>query len=302
MFDHLLIPLDGSRLAESVLPAAGAVARRFGSGVTLLHVVERTPPDEVHGEPHLTTVAEAEAYLTEVASREFPSVAVTMHVHGPDETGVAESIARHADELRAALIVLCTHGQGGARELIYGSVAQQVLSHGSAPVLLIRPGPGAQVFACSRVLVPLDGSVPSEASLPLAEALAHAFGGRLHLLTVVPTVATVSSARAPAALFLPIATAVALDLEEQETLLYLDGLAARLRQDTLTAEVEVGRGDPAWEVAAAAERLDADLVVMATHGRSGMSAVWAGSVAIRIMARCRRPMLLVRAPGAPDGL
>ncbi|MDI6772692.1 MAG: universal stress protein [bacterium] len=302
MFDHLLIPLDGSRLAESVLPAAGAIARRFGSAVTLLHVVERTPPDEVHGEPHLTTVAEAEAYLAEVAVREFPSGAATTHVHAPDETDVSESIARHADELRSTLIVLCTHGQGGARELIFGSVAQQVLSHGSVPVLLVRPSPGAQAFTCSRVLVPLDGSVPSEAALPAAEALARAFGGRLHLLTVVPTVATVSSDRAPAALFLPIATAVALDLEEEETRLYLDGLAARLRQGALTAEAEVGRGDPAWEVTAAADRLDADLMVMATHGRSGMSAVWAGSVAIRIMARCRRPMLLVRAPGAPDNL
>ncbi len=302
MFNHLLIPLDGSRLAESVLPAAGAVARRFGSTVTLLHLVERTPPGEVHGERHLTMVAEAQSYLAEVAAREFPSGAATMHVHGPDEAGVAESIARHADELGSALIVLCTHGHGGARELIYGSVAQQVLSHGNVPVLLVWPGPAAVVFACDRVLVPLDGSAPSEAALPAAEALAHAFGGRLHLLTVVPTVATVSSARSPAALFLPIATAVALDLEEQDTRFYLDGLAARLRQDGLDAAAEVGRGDPAWEVAAAAERLDADLMVMATHGRSGMSAVWAGSVAIRIMARCRRPMLLVRAPGPPDGL
>lgn len=302
MFNHLLIPLDGSRLAESVLPAAGAIARRFGSAVTLLHVTERTPPDEVHGEPHLTTVAEAEAYLTKVAQREFAPESVTMHVHAPGETGVAESIARHADELRAVLIVLCTHGHGGARELFYGSVAQQVLSHGTVPVLLVRPGPRAQAFACNRILVSLDGSVPSEAALPAAEAMARAFGGRIHLLTVVPTVATVSSARAPTALFLPSATAVALDIEEQETRLYLEGLAARLRHSGLDAEAEVWRGDPAWEVTAAAERLDADLTVMATHGRSGMSAVWAGSVAIRIMARCLRPMLLVRAPGPPDGL
>ena len=299
MFDHILIPLDGSRLAESVLPAAQALASRFGSRVTLLHVVERHPPAEVHGEPHLVTVADAEAYLTAVAARLFDGGRVTIHVHGPDEGDVAALIARHAEEFGSSLIALCSHGSGGARDLFYGSVAMQVLSRGAAPVLLIKPRDEVQTFACTRILVPLDGSPASEAALAPAEILARVFGARLGLLSVVPTLATVPTDRAPAALLLPGATAASLEIEEEATRAYLNGLADRLRAQAVDVEAQIGRGDPAFEVPEAADRIAADLLVMATHGRSGMGAVWAGSVASRIAARYRRPMLLVRAPGVP---
>lgn len=299
MFRHLLIPLDGSRLAESVLPAARALARRLGSAVTLLHVIEQRPPSDVHGERHLATAAEAEAYLRAIADRVLDGIPVEVHVQSPGDVDVATSVTRHADELRADLIVLCTHGGGGARELLFGNVAQQVLGRGTVPVLLIRPEGIGQAFTCVRILVPLDGSAPSEAAIPVAEGLARAFGGRLMLLTVVPTLATVPTDRAPAALLLPGATAASLEIEEEEMRAYLEGVAARLRTAGVEAEALVGRGDPAWGVVETADRTGADLLVMATHGRSGMSAVWAGSVATRIVARCRRPILLVRAPGTP---
>ena len=300
MFARLLIPLDGSRLAESVLPAAQVLARQFGSAVTLLHVIERHPPADVHGERHLASIPEAEAYLGAIAAKTFKDLKVSIHVHGPDAGEVAAIIARHAEEFQVDLIALCTHGRGGARELLYGSVAQQVLGRGLVPVLLIRPEGIGQAFTCARVVVPLDGSPASEAALPPAEVLARAFGGQLHLLTVVPTLATVPTDRAPAALLLPGATAATLEIEEQAARGYLVSLAARLRAAAGAVEVEVGRGDPAFVVVETADRVGGDLLVMATHGRSGMSAVWAGSMATRIEARCRRPMLLVRAPGVPE--
>ncbi|MDR7543748.1 MAG: universal stress protein [Armatimonadota bacterium] len=301
MFQRMLVPLDGSRLAESVLPAARAMAARFGAHVTLLHVVERRPPAAVHGEPHLATVPEAEAYLADVARRLFAPERVTVHVHGPGEGDVATLIARHAEEYGSQLVVLCTHGSGAARDLLYGSVAQQVLSHGAAPVLLIRPGDRAAAFACQKILVPLDGSAASEAAVDPATAIAGAFDAHLRLLTVVPTLATVPTDRSPAALLLPGATSVSLEMEEEAIAAYLDGLTARLRSRGLAADAQVRRGDPSWEVAEAAGQYGADLLALATHGRSGISAVWAGSVASRIVARCRRPMLLVRAPGRPGG-
>ncbi|MDR7548836.1 MAG: universal stress protein [Armatimonadota bacterium] len=299
MFAHLLVPLDGSHLAESVLPAAQALAGRFRSRVTLLHVVERRPPTAVHGDRHLRSVPEAEAYLAGVAARTFDGLRTATHVHGAEAADVATLIARHAEELRADLIVLCTHGTGGARDLLYGSVAQQVLNRGGAPILLVKPGGAGRAATFERIVVPLDGSPPSEAALPAAESLARAFAGRLILVLVVPTLATVPTDRSPAALLLPSATTASLELEAEAAQTYLAGVAARLRAGGVAAEVQVGRGDPALEVLEAAERFDADLLVVATHGRSGMSAVWAGSVAMRIVARCRRPMLLVRAPGVP---
>jgi nucleotide-binding universal stress UspA family protein len=301
VFQRLLVPLDGSRLAESVLPAARAIAGRFDAHVTLLHVVERRPPAAVHGERHLATVSEAEAYLEDVARRLFTPERVTIHVHGPGEGDVAGLIARHAEEFGSHLIVLCTHGSGAAHDLLYGSVAQHVLGQGASPVLLVRPSERAAAFACRRMLVPLDGSAASEAAVAPAATMADAFGAHLRLLTVVPTLATVPTDRSPTALLLPGATSVSLEMEEEAIAAYLDGLAARLRARGLAADAQVRRGDPAWEVTEAAERFDADLLALATHGRSGISAVWAGSVASRIVARCRRPMLLVRAPGEPGG-
>jgi nucleotide-binding universal stress UspA family protein len=254
----------------------------------------------VHGERHLSTVREAEAYLADVAARALGGLPARAHVHGPDDADVAASIARHTDELRTELIVLCTHGRGRARDLLYGSVAQQVLRYGQVPVLLVRANGAAPEFRCERILVPLDGSPASEAALPVAEAVGRVFGASLHLLTVVPTATTVAADRVPAARLLPGATAASLEMEEEAVRGYLAGVALRLRGAGLAADAEVPRGDPAAVVLEAIDRTGADLLVMATHGRSGLSAAWAGSVASRITARCRKPILLVRAPGVPE--
>jgi nucleotide-binding universal stress UspA family protein len=300
MFTRLLIPLDGSQRAESVLPAAEAIARQARASVTLLHVIEPRPPAQVHGEHHLATAPEGEAYLTGLAARAFAGLPVRTHVHGPADADVAASIARHTVELSIDMIVLCTHGRGRARDLLYGSVAQQVLRRGQVPVLLVRADGSGPAFTCRLILVPLDGSPSSEAAVPAAEFLARAFGSRLRLLTVVPTVGTITGDGAPAARLLPAATAAALEMEEEGAHEYLSRLGAKLQRGGLVADAEVARGDPAVEVLGAIDRTGADLVVMATHGRSGLSAAWAGSVASRITARCHRPILLVPAPGAPQ--
>ncbi|MGC9195455.1 MAG: universal stress protein, partial [Syntrophobacteraceae bacterium] len=102
MFKHLLVPLDGSKLAEAPLPAALYFARIMGARVTLLHTVEKDAPREIHGERHLTGEQEARDYLEEVAARVFPpEIQVEVHVHGEQIDNVARSIAEHAEELGA---------------------------------------------------------------------------------------------------------------------------------------------------------------------------------------------------------
>lgn len=304
-FQHLLVPLDGSRLAESVFPIVRSLADRFRATVTLLHVIERRAPATVHGDRHLAAVAEAEAYLREVASGPLASAATRIHVHETDEGGIGAAIAGHGEELRAGIIVLCAHGRSGAREVLYGGVAAQVLSRGTAPVLLVRPaGSGTAEslpYNVRRLVVPLDGSPASEAALAPAAELAAAFDAEIALAMVVPTVATASAERAPAALLLPGATAASLDMDVGPAREYLSRVAEALRARGLRAEVVVERGDPAAEVLALAERRAADLLVLATHGKAGMSAVWAGSVASRIAGRSTRPMLLIRAVAGEAG-
>src|SRR5436305_13626902 len=124
---RILVPLDGSGLAESVLPTVATMARCLGAGVVLLHIIEEHAPQTIHGEPHLTTTANAERYLAEVAGRYAGIEISEQHVHGTEENNVAMSIASHVAELQADVIALCTHGRSGLRRAVSGSIAQQVL-------------------------------------------------------------------------------------------------------------------------------------------------------------------------------
>jgi len=295
MFEHLLVPLDGSRLAEAALPAAATLARRLGSRVTLVHIVEPDAPQEIHGERHLSDPAEAGAYLHEVAAHAFsPGVPVKTHMHDAGE-GVAPSIVASAGELEAGLVVMCTHGEGGLRTWLLGSIAQQVVALGTTPVLLVQPDGAAATpaFACRRLLVPLDGQAGHEQGLAVAAELARACPAELHLLLVVPTLATLPGELGTAARLLPAATRNWLDLWEEDAWAHLHQEATGLQASGLHAAAEVCRGDPAAGIARAAESARADLIVMGTHGKSGMEAFWSGSVAAQVARHSRVPLLLV---------
>ncbi len=301
MIRHLLLPLDGSSLAEAVLPAAAALAERLGAQVTLLHVMERGAPATIHGERHLTEVGDAERYLVEVERRlALRDRAVGRHVHQPKEGDVARAIVQHAEELRVDLIVLSTHGRGGLRELVVGSIAQRVLQPGAAPILLIHPTGSAPLpFACRTILVPLDGTAAHEPALDAAVELARPFRARLQLVIVVPTPATLTGGTAAAGVMLPLATNALLDLATEGATEYVRRQVERLRASGLEASAEVRRGEPAANLVEAAERAGADLITMASHGRAGLQAFWEGSVSAKVVARFGRPVLLVRATDTP---
>lgn len=301
MFKHLLVPLDGSRLAEAALPAAAALSERLGARVTLIHVIERNAPQEVHGEPHLSDPGEARAYLEKVAAQAFsPGVCVEEHVHTAEVADVARSIVEHADEIASDLVVMCTHGRGGLRTWLLGSIAQQVIALGTTPVLLIRPDGTAATpgFACRRLLVPLDGDPDHEQGLPVASGLAQACGADLHLLMVVPTLGRLSGERGATARLLPAATSAWLDMSEESAGEHLHQKAVELQASGLIVTAEVCRGDPAGAIARTAQQMQVDLVVLGTHGKRGMDAFWSSSVAAQVASRLRIPLLLVPVRGA----
>src|SRR4051794_23558621 len=103
-FDTILVPLDGSRLGEAVLPVVVAFAKCSGAKIVLLHIIEENAPQTVHGEPHLTRAEEAEAYLDKLGSRYAGQLTIEHHVHGTQENNVAQSIAAHVEELGADLV------------------------------------------------------------------------------------------------------------------------------------------------------------------------------------------------------
>jgi nucleotide-binding universal stress UspA family protein len=296
MFKHILVPLDGSDLAESVLPAAEYLARVLHARVTLIHIIERDAAPTVHGQRHLTRVDEAEPYLEEIGRQAFPpEVPVGRHVHTAATSHVARGIVEHQHELTPDLIVMCTHGRGGLRGLLYGSIAQQVVGSGRTPVLLLRPESAAArpTFLCRSLLAPTDGDPRHEQGLSVAAGLARATEARLHLLSVVPTYGTLSGRHATTGRFMPGTTQAVLELAEQSLQSYLHKQVSRFRTQGVPATARVCRGDPASAIVEAAETCDADLIVFGTHGKSGTQAFWANSVGAKVLAQTIRPLLLV---------
>ena len=294
VFRHILVPLDGSQLAESALSTAVWLARKMDAQLTLLHVSEKDAPSEVHSDRHLVTPEEASSYLEETSHLSALSgLRVDTHVHTAKVSDVARSIAEHSAELAPDLIVMCTHGKGGARRLLFGDIAQQVISFGETPVLMVRPSKEKVAEDFRTILAPISGDPGHEKGLPMATELAEAFHCRLHLLIVVPKMRNLTGAKAATSFVLPGATRFNLEMESDGARTYLDQRAAELNREGVLADYETSRGDPARAIIASARRLSAGLVVMGTHGRAGADAFWAGSVAARVVARIQAPLMLV---------
>lgn len=296
MFKHILVPLDGSALAESVLPAAVTVATTLQASVTLFHVIELNAPEAIHQDHHLTGSDEAEDYLKSIAGKHFsPRFSVQWHVHTAAVKDVAASIAAHASEFGSDLIIMCSHGQSGMRDMLFGNIAQQVIARAAAPVLLLRPEEQSEKdqFSIHRILVPLDSESVHDEIFPFATGLAKAFGSEIGLLTVIPTYGTLAGEQAALGSLLPGTTFAMLDIEEEATRSHLDEHLAELKKEGYAAVAAITRGDPVSEIVAAGARWRADLVLLATHRKAGMDAFWARSVAPKVVRNTRSPILLL---------
>ena len=295
-FRRILVPLDGSHLAEAILPVVTRLADACGATIVLLHIIERNAPSRVHGERHLTDRRDAEAYLAELTQRlGTPDRAVEWHFHEVPVGDVAASIGVHAEEHAIDLVAMSTHGQGGIREVIWGSIAQQTLQHSPVPVLLVRANASAtsQTYDPRTIMVTLDATAAAEAALPYAVSLARNLGAQLRLVVVVATPDTLASTQAPTATLLPSTTRALLDLQEKQAVAYLERLADWIRATGVDTIAEVRRGDAVAQLAIDAGEHDDGLVVAATHGRAGLQAIWSPGVAARLLRRTRAPVLLV---------
>jgi nucleotide-binding universal stress UspA family protein len=295
MFKHLLVPLDGSAMSEAALPMAALLASRTGASLMLIQVIEKNAPAAVHSDRHLVNPEEARAYLDGLAGRPpLSGLPVETHVHTAEVRDVARSITEHTAELAPDLVVMTSHGKGGARRLFSGAIAQQVVGAGDTPVLLVRPeGATGQAEPWKLILAPIDGDPSHERSLPIAADLALAFSCSLHLLMVTHTSGSLAGTEHAAGTLLPNATRIKLEMESAAADEYLAARAAELAGRGVRTGYEASRGDPARAIVRAARRLAADLVVMGTHGRAGTNAFFEGSVAARVISRTATPLLLV---------
>ena len=311
MFERIIVTLDGSSSSEAALPAAEGLALRLGSSLVLLHVIESRPPKSVHGERHLASAGEAEAYLAPIVARlEAEGLRASSHVHDSADheaagmRGVAASVTAHEAEFGNDLAVMAAHGRRGLSETLSGSLPLRVAASGAAAVLLVprpaarRPGrakPPPAPFAPRRLLVPLDGRAEHEAALPAALALASAFGLGLRLLAVVPR--SGAEGGGPGSAFAQLAPALSgasLEYAVEGEEIYLAAVAARIATEGIAADWRVLRGRPAKAIIAAAE--EGDLVALSTHRRLGLDASLDGCVAFGVAQGWAGAMLVVPVP------
>jgi nucleotide-binding universal stress UspA family protein len=306
MQQNILVPLDGSALAETVLPHAVRLAQATRRGLILLRVIP--PPgltDPLAG-AIATTAGAYDAWEADaLAAREYlGSVVERLHIEElPIQTVVLEGdpaatiVGYVQDQPEKLLLAMATHGRSGLGRWVFGSVAERVLHATPVPLLLVRPPqagtpvPVEIAAPCRRILVPLDGSPVAEQALPAAQQLAAALDATLFLTAVVPirddrAAAKVGVATPPLG---PAQHAAREHLAE-----YLKRVAAGLTARGLRVETRVLYGHPAEAILRDSEYADADLIVMATHGRSGWQQLWLGSVALKVVQGTRRPVLLVR--------
>jgi nucleotide-binding universal stress UspA family protein len=295
MFSNLLVPLDGSKLAESVLPVVRRLAERIGCEVKLLPVIEKRPPSSIHGDTHLKDAAGAGRYLALIVEKlEGWGLRVSSHVHEVPQGDVPRCIAEHAEELEQDLIVLCTHGSGGFKRFVFGTNAEQVLTHGRTPVVFIKTDEYGRApdFNPRSIIVLMDCTPHSDTVLTACSELAMIFEAKLHLLFVVPTAGSVTPEEVPAGRLVPSATRLLLDLETEQTIGRMKEQLQLLlaRNVEATGSVERGEAEPA--VAAVAAQRQADMVAMASRGLAGIGAFWANDLIPRICASYDGALLL----------
>ena len=289
----ILVPLDGSLLAEQAIPFAEAFAVASRSPLLLLcaSYVAGLPGMDI-AEEQVRELADAERYLRGVAARlsKRGLIVGTCVPYGL----AGASIVQEATIRGARMIVMATHARGGLGRLLHGSVAEEVVRDSSVPVLLLRAWHASDLYARlarpGALIVPLDGSAIAEAALPTAESLAATLRAEVVLVRAVPPPDIALSPGGMSAALFPTDWAMA----EREASAYLERVAARLRAAGIVTTAIVRTGAPANVVAAVAEERGAALTILTTHGRTGLDRLMLGSVAEAIVRHGATPVLLVK--------
>lgn len=287
MFQSVIVPLDGSRLAEAAILYGAALAARLGaSSLTLLHVVtqDATADEEAAARRYLDERARA------VSAAGFQAQ-TSIRLGKPEAQIVAA-----AEAATEPVIVLAAEAHGGLSGLFHEDLAAHLVHHGRVPVLVVRAAP--ETIAIDAVMVPLDGSAFAESALPYGQALARAFGAELHLVRVAATTQVYGLMGTD-----PLAPASAGALTEitdemsEEARAFVAREAERVSGAGYRVTGQALIGDPAGQLLAYARERGIDLIVMSTHGQGGLMRALFGSVAQQVLRETPVPVLLIQPRG-----
>jgi nucleotide-binding universal stress UspA family protein len=296
MTNTILVPLDGSPAAESGLRSACKLARNSGATIYLMRTTMFFAGDRSTYAEERRTLREAKDYLA--------ALELDLHSRGFDVISdvlpcdPVRGILFAAESRSAGLISMSTHGRTGLSHALLGSVAEAVLRKCDTPVLLTRAGRQSvqgSVAKFERVLVALDGSRLSEISLDVLERESVGVNAEIELIRVVPRHAPLSMPGIAGEVSTQIYddTGRETDRFVHEAEAYLDKVGnARLAGRAWHSVVPVG--SPCAEILDAATGDNADLIVVATHGRQGLDKVLYGSVALDLLRHVEVPLLVVQ--------
>ncbi len=308
MYRRMLVPLDGSALAEVVLPYARVLAGRFNLDVALIYVADMKESK---------SLLLAQAYIDRTADTIKREVAEDPrkragNTQGPGAAKVsgkvvvgspAEEILRYADTNDIDFILMATHGRSGISRWVMGSVADRVLRSSRIPVLLVRAGIPQDIANNewpSTILVPLDGSGLAELVLPHVVALAKQPNARTTEVTLLTTCELVVPRFPSPESVASWGEIAAKDMMKSKNSAkkYLARIEKRLNDSGVKVSSQVLDGQPADEIIRYATKKAFSLIAMTTHGRSGLSRWAYGSVAEKVLLAASSPILLVR-PASP---
>lgn len=297
MSTKILVPLDCSASSEGVLNHLRWFAPPESTEVVLVSVAENWQFTYGMVDYRLTDLsvsihdATKEYLENQVRRLQDEGYAASMRVADGDPALV---ILEYAKELHVDMIAMSTHGRAGFARWALGSVAERVIQETLVPVFLVRPHSVMPAGSAVRILVPLDGSALSEEALASALELAHRTKATLLLLH---------------ALFAPVGEGLRLLFDSQEEVdemleqwrtdgqAYLEEVAARVQAKGIDVKILLAEGLPDEVIENEVAREQVDMIVMSTHGRTGLRRWVYGSVANKVLHAVDCPLLLVRATG-----
>ncbi len=302
MYERILVPLDGSELAEVPLHYAAQLARSSGADLILLHVCG---PEECHCEPKDCHIQPMHSVYTEHTAE---VVRGRLKEAGCGELKVspvilagdpAYAILRYVEENDISLIVIATHGRSGIKRWVMGSVAVKIHRCSTVPVRLIRTlsfdDAAPEDWPEKKILVLLDGSERAEQVLPYVIDHARMGDAEVTLLRVhePPTIPSDYPADMPLSWEEHVKRVTA--HQREQCSLYLKGVEKRLKENGLKVKSECILGDNvAQEIINYIARSRPNLIALTTHARSALGVWPIGSIADKVIHGTSSPILLVR--------
>jgi nucleotide-binding universal stress UspA family protein len=291
---RILVPTDFSATSDEALAYARTLAGQFGASLHLLHAFDDPFTSTAFASEMFSTLPLSlrEEQITDARRRLDDRLPADQKARFSGTAEIvsgqpAKVIVDYAAAIQADLIVMGTHGRSGVAHLLLGSVAERVVRGAPAPVLTIRTAPAGSL---THILVPTDFSETADAALEYAFQIAERFGASVQLLHVLddPFVTDGFTAEAYIAEAPTLRTAMLKDAQAK-----LKHRAwARDGRVTVASEVLFGHG--AKTIAEYAAERDVDLIVLGTHGRTGVAHLLLGSVAERLVRIAPCPVLTVR--------